>query len=224
MENFFALLIFGGLAMVIFYLYCLAVADRKRYEARELKRAQAKWARLMAKDSTTEDTAASILPDTLPSKSMKFKDFIGIAGLIFGIVIVREYPEMMAVAIVIGGICFFIYALILITFSPSPSNAALAVSAHRQGEWAGGVYLIRCGPHFKIGKATHFDSRIKRISLQMPYEVVVVHTISTSPEQALSIERYWHQKFAAKRLNGEWFALDETEVAEFRQYSAMTIR
>jgi hypothetical protein len=79
----------------------------------------------------------------------------------------------------------------------------------------GGVYLLKSGPFYKIGKATVFDNRIKRIALQLPEAVTVVHKIYTNnPDQ---LERYWHKRFANKRKNGEWFALSEADVTEFKK-------
>jgi hypothetical protein len=83
----------------------------------------------------------------------------------------------------------------------------------------GGVYLLRSGRYYKIGKATIFDKRIKRIALQLPEPIEVIHKIySNNPDE---LERRWHQRFASKRRNGEWFELTDVDVAEFRSQSRM---
>lgn len=79
----------------------------------------------------------------------------------------------------------------------------------------GGVYLLKSGRFYKIGKASVFDRRIKQIKLQQPEPVEVVHKIYT--HDAHEAERQWHKRFASKRKNGEWFELSEADVAEFRQ-------
>jgi len=87
------------------------------------------------------------------------------------------------------------------------------------GPVEGVVYLLRAGPHFKIGKSINFEKRLTSIKLQLPERAEVVHVIRTSnPSQT---ESFWHRRFAAKRLNGEWFALTETEVDEFKSVSQM---
>jgi len=83
----------------------------------------------------------------------------------------------------------------------------------------GVVYLLRAGPHFKIGKSINFEKRLTSIKLLLPDPAEVVHVIRTSnPSQT---ETFWHRRFAAKRRNGEWFALSEAEVDEFTSVSQM---
>jgi hypothetical protein len=81
----------------------------------------------------------------------------------------------------------------------------------------GGVYLLKSGRFYKIGKASVFDRRIKQIKLQQPEPVEVVHKIYT--HNADEEERQWHKRFASKRRNGEWFELSEADVAEFKGQS-----
>ena len=83
----------------------------------------------------------------------------------------------------------------------------------------GVVYLLRAGPFFKIGKSIVFEKRLGQIKLQLPHAVEVVHVIQAAhPSQA---ESHWHRRFAARRLNGEWFELSEDEVNEFKSVSRM---
>jgi hypothetical protein len=83
----------------------------------------------------------------------------------------------------------------------------------------GGVYLLGSGVHFKIGKANDFEQRIKQVKLQLPEKTVEIHRIYT--DDPLGIESYWHRRFAAKRLNGEWFALTEEDVEVFKARERM---
>jgi hypothetical protein len=80
----------------------------------------------------------------------------------------------------------------------------------------GGVYLLRCGTFHKIGKATVFDDRIKRIELLQPEPVEVVHKLYAHDPD--SLERYWHTRFVTKRRNGEWFELSAEDVEEFKKW------
>lgn len=85
--------------------------------------------------------------------------------------------------------------------------------SYRSRKVKGHVYLLHGGGYFKIGKTTDLSARSQQISLQLPFEVKLIHSISTN--NITETERYWHNKFKPKRLNGEWFNLSEEDVVEF---------
>jgi hypothetical protein len=83
----------------------------------------------------------------------------------------------------------------------------------------GGVYLIKSGRYYKIGMSSQFNQRINQINSYLPEPVEVIHKIYTyNPSK---IERYWHDRFASKRQNGEWFLLTDEDVAEFKSQTEM---
>jgi hypothetical protein len=77
----------------------------------------------------------------------------------------------------------------------------------------GTVYMLKSGPHYKIGKTKDFDARLGQIKLQLPFNVEVIHKIET--DDPSGIEAYWHRRFMGKRNNGEWFSLSEDDVTAF---------
>lgn len=79
----------------------------------------------------------------------------------------------------------------------------------------GYVYLVRSGKHHKIGRSNDHGRRSYEIGLQLPEKLEVVHTIET--DDAVGIERYWHQRFSDRRRNGEWFLLTRADVAAFKR-------
>ncbi len=79
----------------------------------------------------------------------------------------------------------------------------------------GYVYLLKSGKHYKIGKSDDIEKRIKSIVVSLPEKAELVHTIRT--DDPSGIERYWHQRFAEDRANGEWFALSTSNVAAFKK-------
>lgn len=79
----------------------------------------------------------------------------------------------------------------------------------------GHVYLVRSGKFHKIGRSNNHGRRTYEIGLQLPEKLEVVHTIET--DDAVGIERYWHERFKARRRNGEWFQLTKTDVAAFKR-------
>ena len=83
---------------------------------------------------------------------------------------------------------------------------------------AGYVYLLRAlhDPSlFKIGRTNNPDNRLRIFAVKLPYPVEYDCLISTDDMYALESEL--HAQFADKRLEGEWFRLDEDDVAYIRQ-------
>lgn len=79
----------------------------------------------------------------------------------------------------------------------------------------GSVYLMKSGSHYKIGHSNHVGRRSYEVAIQLPEKLEVLHEIETDDPEG--IERYWHQRFATKRTNGEWFALNDDDVRTFRR-------
>lgn len=83
----------------------------------------------------------------------------------------------------------------------------------------GYVYLLKSGRYYKIGRSNAPGRREYELSIQLPEPVATVHTIKT--DDPVGIERYWHQRFAERRKNGEWFELRREDVSAFRRRKFM---
>lgn len=82
---------------------------------------------------------------------------------------------------------------------------------------AGFVYL-KYSPSlrlYKIGKANNSDKRGTGISLLLPEDLVGKHEIRTDCPYIL--EKYWHNRFRAKRKQGEWFDLNSGDIESFKK-------
>jgi hypothetical protein len=83
----------------------------------------------------------------------------------------------------------------------------------------GFVYLMKFGRYYKIGNTNSLDRRRYEIGLQLPERIQPIHSIET--DDPSGIEAYWHNRFKAKRLNGEWFDLSPDDVRVFRRRKFM---
>lgn len=77
----------------------------------------------------------------------------------------------------------------------------------------GSVYLYKSGRHYKIGRTNDLKRRDREIRLQLPVQAELIHRIIT--DDPVGIEKYWHNRFAEKRLNGEWFNLSTSDLKVF---------
>jgi hypothetical protein len=90
-----------------------------------------------------------------------------------------------------------------------------AKSEHIQRQTLGFVYLIKSGPHYKIGFSNAAGRREYELAIQLPTEIKTLHVIKT--DDPSGVEAYWHKRFESKRIRGEWFALDRYDVAAFKR-------
>lgn len=78
----------------------------------------------------------------------------------------------------------------------------------------GYIYVIRSKYGFKIGKTRHLHGRTKLFAVKLPFPISV--ELSGWCRQYSATERALHREFAGKRLDGEWFALTDTDLAVLR--------
>lgn len=98
-----------------------------------------------------------------------------------------------------------------VTTTPDDSESSAVVKP-------GYVYLARHGSRreYKIGRTHNPIRREGELRIELPEQLTPVHTIET--DYPAGIERYWHERFADKRMNGEWFALDTDDVRAFKRW------
>jgi hypothetical protein len=80
----------------------------------------------------------------------------------------------------------------------------------------GEVYLFKHGRYYKIGKTNDTVRRGTELRIQLPEKLDLIHFIKT--DDPSGIEAYWHKRFDAKRMNGEWFDLSSADIKAFKRW------
>lgn len=83
-------------------------------------------------------------------------------------------------------------------------------TAPRPDSRAGYVYLLSGGGYYKIGLSKSVDIRIEQISPKLPFEIELIHQIKA--DDMVTLENQLHERFADKRVNGEWFMLAQEDI------------
>ncbi len=82
----------------------------------------------------------------------------------------------------------------------------------------GYVYLLKSPTAFwKIGKTKNPDDRRRTFSVKLPFEVQYAHLIYCHNMHKL--EKELHIIFKKKRVDGEWFSLNEDDVRWIKQFN-----
>ena len=79
---------------------------------------------------------------------------------------------------------------------------------------AGYVYLLHHDGLHKIGRTKSVPNRRTQIVAKMPHEVTLIHSIKT--DDMVGLEALLHERYAEKRMNGEWFALNYDDIQDIR--------
>lgn len=62
---------------------------------------------------------------------------------------------------------------------------------------------MKSGKHFKIGRSNCAERREFELRILLPDKLELIHKIKT--DDPSGIEKYWHDRFKAKRKGEEWF-------------------
>jgi hypothetical protein len=96
----------------------------------------------------------------------------------------------------------------------SASGDGCAVLSSEGGD-PGYIYVIKSQYGFKIGKSRQLHQRTRLFGVKLPFPIEVALTGWCS--EYSETERALHREFAGKRLEGEWFDLNDSDLASLRQ-------
>lgn len=79
----------------------------------------------------------------------------------------------------------------------------------------GYVYVIHSEHGYKIGKTVNIKTRTQMFSVKLPFPIELIHYAWF--DNYSEAERRFHERFASKRLEGEWFSLSRSDIEEIRK-------
>lgn len=95
------------------------------------------------------------------------------------------------------------------------STGTARTNTHSAGPTPGFVYLLKSPYGYKIGKTVNIKSRTRLFEVKLPFKFTLEHYAQF--DDYSSAERQLHQQFGKKRLEGEWFDLNDQDVSAIRQ-------
>ncbi|HHT9133972.1 MAG TPA: GIY-YIG nuclease family protein [Candidatus Avalokitesvara rifleensis] len=108
------------------------------------------------------------------------------------------------------------YEDIIVLCEPALERSSKKESSDDRNTSVGEVYLFKSGRYYKIGKTTDTVRRGKEIRIQLPERTDLIHAIKT--DDPSGVEAYWHKRFEAKRMQGEWFNLSSSDIKAFKRW------
>jgi hypothetical protein len=101
-----------------------------------------------------------------------------------------------------------------ISIAPERLNPIEVIGEATTGTKAGVVYLLKSAYGYKVGRTRNMPARMRAFGVHLPF----IYTIPLCSwfVDCHAAERRYHEMFAGKRINGEWFDLDEHDVQLIR--------
>ncbi len=110
-----------------------------------------------------------------------------------------------------------VIAILAAAYVPSSSVEEALPEAPDETDRSGFVYLVKGHPgEYKIGRTNLVDRRLSELGATSSVEQQRIHEIKT--DDPPGVEAYWHARFADKRMRGEWFRLNASDVRAFKRW------
>ena len=139
-------------------------------------------------------------------------------GWLFGISVSRVHPRLHESLYRYRKECFRVLAS---QFPQSLFRSLFAADELAPATGIPGVIYVAYGDgYYKIGTSRNVAKRIQSFNSSLPFKVTLVHTIDA--DDASTLERHLHRFYraAGKHINGEWFRLDDADVAALKAIRA----
>lgn len=94
--------------------------------------------------------------------------------------------------------------------SPERLNPIEVIGVPTSGALSGVVYVLKSAYGFKIGRTRSMPNRMRAFGVQLPFMYTIPFCIWF--DDCHAAERRFHDSFANKRINGEWFDLEEADL------------
>lgn len=99
--------------------------------------------------------------------------------------------------------------------APERLNPVEVIGQPASGAFAGVVYVLKSAYGYKIGRTRSVPDRMRAFGVQLPFVYTIPFCVWF--DDCHNAERRYHDTFASKRINGEWFDLDETDIELIRK-------
>lgn len=97
---------------------------------------------------------------------------------------------------------------------PQRLNPIEVIGEPCNGVKSGVVYVLKSAYGYKVGRTRSVPDRMRAFGVKLPF-IYTIPLIAWFEDCHLAEHRY-HQRFADKRINGEWFDLDEKDIELIR--------
>lgn len=100
------------------------------------------------------------------------------------------------------------------SIAPERLNPIEIIGEPTIGINAGVVYVLKSAYGYKVGRTRNVPARMRAFGVHLP----IVYTIPLCAwfDDCRVAEGRYHDMFASKRINGEWFDLNESDIQQIR--------
>jgi hypothetical protein len=98
--------------------------------------------------------------------------------------------------------------------APERLNPIEVIGTPTSGPRAGVVYVLKSAYGYKVGRTRNVPARMRAFGVVLPFMYTVL--MCAWFDDCHEAERRYHLRYADKRINGEWFDLEEADIQAIR--------